>query len=90
MPSRAPTVERVAEESAACASPDAIQDTTVAEESGARSHQAVNDVRALAMKRASPKGTMSTLANRTMAFSAFMISELTFLTYLASLLMRAT
>ena len=27
----------------------------------------------LAMKRASPKGTMSTLANRTMAFSAFMI-----------------
>ena len=35
-------------------------------------------------------GTMRTLANRTMAFSAFMISELTFLTYFASLLMRAT
>ena len=33
---------------------------------------------------------MMTLANRTMALSARMISELTFLTYLASLLMRAT
>ena len=30
------------------------------------------------------------LANRTMAFSAFMISELTFFTYLASLLIFAT
>ena len=37
-----------------------------------------------------PSGSMMALANRTIESSARMISELTFLTYFASLLMRAT
>ena len=45
---------------------------------------------ALAQNSPMPMGIMSTPANRTMPFSEFMISELTFLTYLAWALILAT
>ena len=90
MPSKAPTVERIAAEMALQDSPDVSQPIKVEKEFGSRAHQARYALFALAQNNAMPIGTMNTLANRTMALSAFMISELTFFTYFASLLMRAT
>ena len=90
MPSKAPTVERIAAEMALQDSPDVSQPIMVEKEFGSRAHQARYALFALAQNNAMPIGTMNTLANRTMALSAFMISELTFFTYFASLLMRAT
>ena len=91
MPRRAPTVDRIAwEMSPQAAEPLSSQPTIEVEGSAALAAHAAYDSCALEKNRAIPSGTMMTLAKRTMAFSAFMISELTFLTYFASLLMRAT
>ena len=87
MPNRAPTVDSSAEEGTRPASSsEKHQESALSPGDPAASHSSLT----LEEKSARPSGIMIMLANRTMAFSAFMISELTFLTYLASLLIFAT
>ena len=87
MPSRAPTVDSSADEGTWPAnSSEKHHESALSPGVPAASHSSLT----LEANNAKPSGIMMMLAKRTIAFSAFMISELTFLTYLASLLILAT